>query len=45
MILFCIPAGGTNPFAAWSRRLRADIRLHILDLPGRGRTIRQQPLT
>lgn len=45
MILFCIPAGGTNPFAPWSRRLRADIRLHILDLPGRGRKIRQQPLT
>lgn len=36
MYLFCIPAGGTNPFPAWKRKLGESKKLHILDLPGRG---------
>ena len=36
MYLFCIPAGGTNPFPAWKRKLNESKKLHILDLPGRG---------
>ncbi len=36
MYLFCIPAGGTNPFPAWKRKIDSSVKMHVLDLPGRG---------
>lgn len=36
MYLFCIPAGGTNPFPAWKKKIGSSVKLHVLDLPGRG---------
>lgn len=41
MYLFCIPAGGTNPFPAWKRKLDKDKNIHILDFPGRGSRARE----
>ncbi|SDA26119.1 Thioesterase domain-containing protein [Ruminococcus sp. YE71] len=44
MILFCISAAGANPFMSWSASLRKDIKLCILDLPGRGSKRSEKPV-
>lgn len=41
MIIYCIPAGGTNPFHAWKRTLNKDKNIHVLDFPGRGSRMRE----
>lgn len=43
MYLFCIPAGGTNPFPGWKRKLEGSKKLAILDIPGRGSRRREAP--
>lgn len=45
MIVFCIPAGGTNPFPSWSLRLNKEHKVVVLDIPGRGRKYRETPIS
>lgn len=45
MIIFCIPAGGTNPFPSWSLRLKKEHKVVVLDIPGRGRRYRETPIS
>lgn len=44
MYIFCIPAGGTNPFITWTRKLNSDKKLVVLDIPGRGRKFKENPI-
>lgn len=44
MYIFCIPAGGTNPFMTWTKKMNSDKKIAVLDLPGRGRKFREAPI-
>lgn len=44
MFVFCIPAGGTNPFTSWTTKLDKEKKLVVLDIPGRGRKFREAPI-
>jgi len=45
--LWCIPCAGGSSFAysAWKRQFEQRLRVHPIDLPGRGRRLREVPTT
>ena len=45
MKVFCIPAGGTNPFYTWNSGLSQEKKLYVLDLPGRGTRLSEPFIT
>lgn len=44
MYIFCIPAGGTNPFITWTKKIDSGKKIAVLDLPGRGRKFRESSI-
>ncbi len=44
MKIYCIPAGGTNPFQVWNKMVNSEIKIETLNFPGRGNRIREKEI-